>query len=163
MPYDFKKEQRSLYHPGKRPALIDVPTMNYIAVRGQGDPNQPDSEYKRSIQDLYSVAYTINMSKKGSHHIPGYFDFVVPPLEGFWWQDGTRGSTSPVRTASTSSPVSACQILLTGLPLTGQSRRPAPRSSLTLPTLSFLPLMRAAAPRSCMSGRMMRNPRPSLS
>lgn len=91
MPYDFKKEQRSLYHPGKRPALIDVPTMNYIAVRGQGDPNQPDSEYKRSIQDLYSVAYTIKMSKKGSHHIPGYFDFVVPPLEGFWWQDGDQG------------------------------------------------------------------------
>lgn len=91
MPYDFKKEQRSLYHPGKRPALIDVPTMNYIAVRGQGDPNQPDSEYKRSIRDLYSVAYTIKMSKKGSHHIPGYFDFVVPPLEGFWWQDGDQG------------------------------------------------------------------------
>lgn len=91
MPYDFKKEQRSLYHPGKRPALIDVPTMNYIAVREQGDPNQPDSEYKRSIQDLYSVAYTIKMSKKGSHHIPGYFDFVVPPLEGFWWQDGDQG------------------------------------------------------------------------
>lgn len=163
MPYDFKKEQRSLYHPGKRPALIDVPTMNYIAVREQGDPNQPDSEYKRSIQDLYSVAYTIKMSKKDLTIFR-----VTLILSCHRWRVsggrmGTRGSTSPVRTASTSSPVSACQTLLTGLPLTGQSRRPAPRSSLTLPTLSFLPLMRAAAPRSCMSGRMMRNPRPSLS
>lgn len=90
MPYDFKKEQRTLYHPGKRPTLIDVPAMNYIAVRGQGDPNQPDSEYKHSIQELYSVAYTIKMSKKGTHQIPGYFDFVVPPLEGFWWQEGIQ-------------------------------------------------------------------------
>ena len=90
MPYDFKKEQRTLYHPGKRPTLIDVPTMKYIAVRGQGDPNQPDSEYKCSIQELYSVAYTIKMSKKGTHQIPGYFDFVVPPLEGFWWQEGNE-------------------------------------------------------------------------
>lgn len=65
MPYDFKKEQRSLYHPGKRPALIDVPTMNYIAVRGQGDLNQPDSEYKRSIQDLYSVAYIYQDDQEG--------------------------------------------------------------------------------------------------
>ena len=90
MPYDFKKEQRTLYHPGKRPALVDVPAMKYISVRGQGDPNLPDSEYKHSIQSLYSVAYTIKMSKKGPHQIPGYFDFVVPPLEGFWWQEGSQ-------------------------------------------------------------------------
>ena len=92
MPYDFKKEQRTLYHSCKRPTLINVPTMKYIAVRGQGDPNQPDSEYKRSIQELYSVAYTIKMSKKGTHQIPDYFDFVVPPLEGFWWQEGNQAS-----------------------------------------------------------------------
>ena len=65
--------------------------MNYIAVRGQGDPNQEDGEYKQSIGLLYGIAYTLKMSKKGDHRIEGYYDYVVPPLEGFWWQDGVRG------------------------------------------------------------------------
>lgn len=91
MAYSFKKEQKDLYNPGKRPMVINVPAMNYLAVRGQGDPNAADSEYQRSIPLLYAVAYTIKMSKKGDHQIPGYFDFVVPPLEGYWWQDGVKG------------------------------------------------------------------------
>jgi hypothetical protein len=73
--------------PKNKPAIVTVPTMNYIAVRGQGNPNEEGSEYKKSIELLYGIAYTIKMSKKGSHHIEGYFDYVVPPLEGFWWQD----------------------------------------------------------------------------
>lgn len=91
MAYSFKKEQKDLYNPGKRPMVIDVPAMNYLAVRGHGDPNAADSEYQRSIPLLYAVAYTIKMSKKGDHQLPGYFDFVVPPLEGYWWQDGVKG------------------------------------------------------------------------
>lgn len=90
MAYDFKKEEAELYRPGKRPSMVTVPAMKYLAVRGQGDPNQPGSEYKQSVQSLYTVAYTIKMSKMGAHHIKDYFDFVVPPLEGFWWQPGDR-------------------------------------------------------------------------
>lgn len=91
MAYDFKKEQKQFYKPGKKPELIDVPKMIYIAVCGKGDPNKVDGEYKQAIQLLYGVAYTIKMSKKGTHKIKDYFDFVVPPLEGLWWQDGNVG------------------------------------------------------------------------
>lgn len=91
MAYNFKKEQKNFYLPGKKPELIDVPKMNYIAVQGQGDPNDENGEYKQAITMLYAVAYTIKMSKNGSHQIPGYFDFVVPPLEGLWWQEGIKG------------------------------------------------------------------------
>ena len=88
MAFDFKKEYKEFYMPKDKPGIVTVPPMNYIAVRGQGDPNQEDGEYKQSIELLYGIAYTIKMSKKGDHRIDGYFDFVVPPLEGFWWQDG---------------------------------------------------------------------------
>ena len=91
MAFDFKKEFKHLYQPPRTPTLVEVPKLNYLAVRGSGDPNDPDGEYIRSIEKLYGVAYTIKMSKKGSHKIEGYFDFVVPPLEGFWWQDGLVG------------------------------------------------------------------------
>ena len=91
MAYDFKKEQKQFYKPGKKPELIDVPKMTYIAVRGKGDPNATDGEYKQAIQLLYGVAYTIKMSKKGTHKIKNYFDFVVPPLKGLWWRDGNAG------------------------------------------------------------------------
>jgi hypothetical protein len=77
--------------PKNVPAIITVPKMNYIAVRGSGDPNTEDGEYKTAIGLLYAVAFTIKMSKKGNHKIEGYFDYVVPPLEGFWWQDGIEG------------------------------------------------------------------------
>lgn len=91
MAYNFKKEQKNFYLPGKKPELIDAPKMNYIAVQGQGDPNDENGEYKQAIAMLYAVAYTIKMSKNGSYQIPGYFDFVVPPLEGLWWQEGIKG------------------------------------------------------------------------
>ena len=91
MAYDFKKEQKELYRPGKRPAIIVVPRMNYLAVQGKGDPNAENGEYSQALQLLYGIAYTIKMSKKGDYQIPGYFDFVVPPLEGMWWQPGIKG------------------------------------------------------------------------
>jgi hypothetical protein len=91
MAFDFKKEYKEFYMPKDQPAIIDVPKMNYIAVRGHGDPNQEDGEYKQAIGLLYGIAYTIKMSKKGDHRIEGYFDYVVPPLEGFWWQDDVKG------------------------------------------------------------------------
>ena len=91
MAFDYKKEYKEFYMPKNKPAIVTVPTMNYIAVRGQGNPNEEGSEYKKSIELLYGIAYTIKMSKKGSHQIEGYFDYVVPPLEGFWWQDDREG------------------------------------------------------------------------
>jgi hypothetical protein len=77
--------------PKNKPSIVSVPPMNYIAVRGKGDPNQEDGDYKRAIGLLYGIAFTIKMSKKGDRQIEGYFDYVVPPLEGFWWQDGIEG------------------------------------------------------------------------
>ncbi len=91
MAFDYKKEYKEFYAPKNKPSIITVPPMNYIAVRGRGDPNAEDGEYKASIALLYGVAFTIKMSKLGSRRIEGYFDFVVPPLEGFWWQEGIRG------------------------------------------------------------------------
>ena len=90
MAFDFKKEYKEFYMPKAKPAIIEIPKMNYIAVRGKGNPNSEDSEYKQSIGLLYGIAFTIKMSYKGSHKIDGYFEYVVPPLEGFWKQEGTK-------------------------------------------------------------------------
>ena len=91
MAFDFKKEYKEFYLPSSRPAIITVPAFNFIAVRGKGNPNDPDGEYSKALNLLYGIAYTIKMSKKTDYRIEGYFDYVVPPLEGFWWQDGTEG------------------------------------------------------------------------
>ena len=91
MVLDFKKEYKELYKPKDKPSIINVEKANFIAVRGVGDPNAENSEYKQSISLLYPIAYAIKMSKKGDYKIDGYFDFVVPPLEGFWWQEGIKG------------------------------------------------------------------------
>ena len=91
MVFDFKKEYKELYKLKAKPSIINVEKANFIAVRGVGDPNAENSEYKQSISLLYPIAYAIKMSKKGDYQIDGYFDFVVPPLEGFWWQEGIKG------------------------------------------------------------------------
>lgn len=91
MVFDYKKEYKEFYLPKSEPSIVTIPKMNYIAVRGQGDPNDEDGDYKAAIGLLYAIAYTIKMSKKGDHQIYGYFDYVVPPLEGFWWQNGVDG------------------------------------------------------------------------
>ena len=91
MPFDYKKEYKEFYMPPKKPTIVTIPSMNYLAVRGKGDPNTPDGEYKQAIGLLYAIAFTIKMSKKSGRQIEGYFDYVVPPLEGFWWQDGVEG------------------------------------------------------------------------
>ena len=86
--FDYKKEYKEFYMPKSLPTIIIVPKMNYMAVRGKGNPNDENGEYKSSIGLLYAIAFTIKMSYKGSHKIDGYYEYVVPPLEGFWWQDG---------------------------------------------------------------------------
>ena len=91
MAFDFKKEYKEFYMPKNKPSIVTVPKMNFIAVSGSGDPNAEGSEYKETIGLLYGIAFTIKMSKMGDHRIEGFFDYVVPPLEGFWWQDGMTG------------------------------------------------------------------------
>ena len=91
MAFDFKKEYKEFYLPKNTPQIVTVPPMQYVAVRGMGDPNEEGGAYKAAIAVLYAVSYTIKMSKLGDHRIDGYYDFVVPPLEGFWWQEGVHG------------------------------------------------------------------------
>ncbi len=88
MAFDFKKEYREFYLPKNKPEIVTVPCANFVAVRGKGDPNEEDGEYKRAIGVLYAVSYTLKMSYKTDHKIDGFFEYVVPPLEGFWWMDG---------------------------------------------------------------------------
>lgn len=91
MAFDYKKEYKEFYLPKDTPGIVEIPPMNFIAVRGAGDPNEEDGAYQRAIGILYGLAYTIKMSKKGDHRIEGYFDYVVPPLEGLWKQEGVVG------------------------------------------------------------------------
>lgn len=85
---DYKKEYKALYLPKDMPSIVEVPSMQYAAVRGHGDPNEPDGEYGRAVAVLYGISYTIKMSYKGSRKVDGFFEYVVPPLEGFWWMEG---------------------------------------------------------------------------
>ncbi|MGM9521783.1 MAG: GyrI-like domain-containing protein [Oscillospiraceae bacterium] len=91
MAFDYKKEYKEFYLPSGKPGIVTVPSMNFVAVRGRGDPNSPEGEYRRAMGILYGLAFTIKMSWKGEHKIEGYFEYVVPPLEGLWWQEGTSG------------------------------------------------------------------------
>ncbi len=91
MAFDFRKEYREFYLPAARPEIVDVPAANYLAVRGKGDPNQPDGDYQKALAVLYALAYTLKMSYKTDYRIEGFFEYVVPPLEGFWWQEGIKG------------------------------------------------------------------------
>lgn len=91
MAFDYKKEYKEFYMPKNKPEIVEIPSMNFIAVRGTGNPNDEEGAYKQAVGLLYAIAFTIKMSKKGSHQIDGYFDYVVPPLEGFWWQKGIDG------------------------------------------------------------------------
>ncbi|MBO5319545.1 MAG: GyrI-like domain-containing protein [Ruminococcus sp.] len=90
MAFDFKKEFKEYYMPKNKPQIVDIPSMNYIAVRGKGNPNDEGGEYKKATEVLYAVAYTLKMSYKTDYKIEGFFEYVVPPLEGFWWSDNGR-------------------------------------------------------------------------
>lgn len=91
MAFDFKKEYKDLYQPSVKPSIIEIPKMHFLAIRGKGNPNEEGGQYQETLQLLYSVAYTLRMSYKTDYKIEGYFKYVVPPLEGFWWQDGVKG------------------------------------------------------------------------
>ena len=91
MAFDFKKEYKEFYQPKEKPVIVDIPKASYIAVKGKGDPNEEKGDYKKAIGMLYAIAYTLKMSYKTDHRIEGFYEYVVPPLEGFWWQEGVEG------------------------------------------------------------------------
>ena len=91
MAFDYKKAYKDFYLPPRTPGIVTIPAMNFLAVRGYGDPNEENGAYKQALELLYAVSYTIKMSKMGKHKLAGYFDYVVPPLEGLWWQEGIHG------------------------------------------------------------------------
>ena len=91
MAFDFKKEYKEFYMPKNKPNIVNIPKANYIAVRGKGNPNEEGGAYQQAIGVLYAVAYTLKMSYKTDYKIEGFFEYVVPPLEGFWWQDNVDG------------------------------------------------------------------------
>lgn len=173
MTFDYKKEYKEFYMPKGTPSIVTVPKMNYIAVRGSGNPNDADGEYKQAIGLLYGIAFTIKMSKKEDHQIDGYFDYVVPPLEGFWWQGGggIRGTpccepTEPagetaypelimlVRKILSGFLLFACQILLPGRISTGLSGKLRQRKNRIFLRLSFFPMRRDYVYSVCISERM---------
>jgi len=92
--FDFKKAYPEFYLPKAQPSIIEIPPINYLAVRGQGDPNLENGAYKSSINLLYAIAFTLKMSKRSGHEIAGYFDYVVPPLEGLWWQPNAQSTAT---------------------------------------------------------------------
>ncbi|MBQ7975647.1 MAG: GyrI-like domain-containing protein [Clostridia bacterium] len=91
MAFDFKKEYKDLYMPKTKPQIVNVPKANYVAVRGKGDPNEEGGAYQQAISVLYAIAYTLKMSYRTEYVIKGFYEYVVPPLEGFWWQDNVDG------------------------------------------------------------------------
>ena len=91
MAFDYKKEYKEFYLPKGKPEIVQVPPMNYIAVRGSGNPNEPGGSYQQAMQILYAIAYTLKMSYKTDYKMEGFFEYVVPPLEGFWWQEDVAG------------------------------------------------------------------------
>ena len=91
MAFDFKKEYKEFYMPKNKPEIVKIPSMNYVAVRGKGNPNVEGGDYQQAISILYAVAYTLKISYKSDYKIEGFFEYVVPPLEGFWWQEGVEG------------------------------------------------------------------------
>lgn len=108
MPFDFKKEYRGLYQPKDKPSIVEVPAMWFLAVEGTGDPNEEGGAYKHAIELLYGVAYTLKMSYTTDHAIEGFFEYVVPPLEGFWWQEGVEASTARASPRSAGCPRYGC-------------------------------------------------------
>ena len=94
MAFDYKKEYKEFYLPSAKPQIVSVPEMQFVSVSGTGNPNDEDGEYKKALAVLYAISYTIKMSKMGDYRIDGYFDYVVPPLEGFWWQESASAKSN---------------------------------------------------------------------
>ena len=137
MPFDFKKEYKEFYMSKNKPEIVTVPPANYIAVRGTGDPNEPDGAYQQAVSVLYAIAYTLKMSYKTDHRIEGFFEYVVPPLEGFWWQENTDSIDYADKSAFHWVSSSACRISSRRMISPGPCRPPKRRKSLIAAKRSF--------------------------
>ena len=138
MSFDFKKEYKEFYLPKKKPTIVKVPKMNYLAVRGQGDPNDPEGEYIKSIQLLYGIAYTLKMSYRSDYKIEGFFEYVVPPLEGFWWQEGIKGMDYSRKDLLKFISLIRLPDFVTKKILNGQLKQRQKRKNLIFQVLNFL-------------------------
>lgn len=156
MAFDFKKEYKEFYLPKNQPSIVTVPVINYLAVQGAGNPNDENGEYKASIGLLYAIAFTIKMSKKSEHKIAGYFDYVVPPLEGFWWQDGNKTGIDYNRKDDLQfiSAIRLPDFVSKGI-LTGRSRKRRERRGRIFRKWSFGRMMRGLRCSACIWGVMM--------
>lgn len=161
MAFDFKKECKELYKPASKPSIVTVPPMSYVAVRGKGDPNTEGGEYQNALPLLYGIAYTVKMSKKGSRSIEGYFDFVVPPLEGFWWQDSPSGDIDYVRKDDFNF-ISCIRLpdFVTRDDFDWAVAKPRPKRNWTFLPSSCLKLTRVSAFNACTPGPTTTNRRP---
>ena len=151
MAFVYKKEYKEFYMPKNKPGIIEIPQMNYIAVRGKGNPNEENGEYKSSIGLLYGIAFTIKMSYKGTHKIEGFFEYVVPPLEGLWWQENTQG----LDYARKEDMYFISMIRLPGKILSGPFRKQRKRRSRIFQKSSSSPMMRECASSVCTSALTM--------
>ena len=138
MTLDYKKEYKEFYLPPKKPQIITIPKMNFVAVRGKGNPNDEYGNYKKAIAVLYGIEFTVKMSKKGNRKIDGYFDYVVPPLEGLWEQDGIQ-----VRLMTSLQQFSQCTIFLLNKTMSLTSQASAFTTKYTFQTSAALP------PKNC--------------
>lgn len=153
MAFDYKKEYKEFYMPKNKPGIIEIPKMNYIAVRGKGNPNEENGEYKSSIGLLYGIAFTIKMSYKGTHKIEGFFEYVVPPLEGLWWQENTQGLDYARKEDMHFISMIRLPDFVTKI-LSGQFRRQRKRKNRIFLRLSSSPMMRECASSVCTSALM---------
>lgn len=154
MAFDYKKEYKEFYMPKNKPGIIEIPKMNYIAVRGKGNPNEENGEYKSSIGLLYGIAFTIKMSYKGTHKIEGFFEYVVPPLEGLWWQENTQGLDYARKEDMHFISMIRLPDFVTKEDLSGQFRRQRKRKNRIFLRLSSSPMMRECASSVCTSALM---------
>lgn len=161
MTFDFKKECKELYRPASKPSIVTVPPMSYVAVRGKGDPNTEGGEYQNALPLLYGITYTVKMSKKGSRSIEGYFDFVVPPLEGFWWQDSPSGDIDYVRKDDFNF-ISCIRLpdFVSRDDFDWAVAEATTKRNWTFPPLSCLKLTRVSAFNACTPGPTTTNRRP---
>ena len=158
MAFDFKKEYKEFYMPKNKPAIVNVPKANYIAVRGKGNPNEEGGAYQKAISVLYAVAYTLKMSYKTDYKIEEFFEYVVPPLEGFWWQDDVHGVDYANKDAFN-------WISVIRLPdfcyerefLIGQLKQQRKRKNWIVQQRNILRLMRDCVFRLCTLDRLMMN------
>ena len=146
MAFDYKKEYKEFYLPSRKPHLITVPPMNFVTVQGKGDPNDPAGEYQAAMEVLYGLAYTIKMSYKGSHRMEGFFEYVVPPLEGLWHQQGVDG----VDYAHKETFEWTSMIRLPGKSSTGPCRKPRPKRNGTFLRRNSGPMTRDYAYSACI-------------